>query len=102
MFTLRRLISHGVKVSDNWEEHQIRKSSAVFLLTDEEFMFLRELPREYNYHEFDNEFYVDRHPSVLREGVDNEEFLQDYENHLSDKFFVLYEYKEVESVEEDV
>lgn len=89
-------MTHNVQFSDYWEKHQIVKSNMVFLLTDEEFMFLRELPREYQYEEFDNEFYVDRHPSVLREGIDNEEFIQDYEEHLSDKFFVLYEYKKVE------
>lgn len=99
MFTVRRLIVHNVRVSDEWEEHTIKKSSAVFLLTDEEFMFLRNLPREYKYHEFDNEFYVDRHPSLLREGIENEEFLQDYEQHLTDKFFVLYEYQMVEEDE---
>lgn len=96
MFTVRRLILHNVRISDEWEEHTIKKSLAVFLLTDEEFMFLQGLPREYEYHEFDNEFYVDRHPSLLREGIDNEDFLQDYEQHLTDKFFVLYEYQMVE------
>lgn len=87
---------HNVKIADDWEEHIIKKSSAVFLLTDEEFVFLKELPQEYIYHEYDNEFYVDRHPSILREGIDNEEFLQDYEEHISDRFFVLYEYKKVD------
>lgn len=99
MFSVRRLITHDVRISDEWEEHRIKKSSAVFLLTDEEFMYLKELPREYKYHEFDNEFYVDRHPSLLREGIDNKEFLEDYEQHLTDKFFVLYEYQMVEEDE---
>ena len=98
MFELRRIMQHNVKQADQWEEHQIVKSSAIFYLTDEEFDFLQNLPREYNYHEFDNEFYIDRHPSVLEEGIDNTEFIEDYKNHLTDKFFVLYEYKEVDDV----
>ena len=98
MYQLRRLIHHSVKESSSWEEHKIIKSSAVFFLSDEEFKFLQELPREYQYHEFDNEFYIDRHPSVLEEGVDNIEFIEDYTTHLSDKFFVLYEYKEINDV----
>ncbi len=98
MYELRRLILHNVKTSDDWVEHTIRKSSASFLLTDQEFDFLYNLPKEYKYIEFDNEFYVDRHPSILKEGIDNTDFIDDYEQHLSDKFFVLYEYRVVEDV----
>ena len=57
MYKVRRLILHNVKTSDDWVEHTIRKSSASFLLTDEEFEFLYNLPKEYKYVEFDNEFY---------------------------------------------
>ena len=87
MYELRRLILHNVKTSDDWVEHTIQ-----------EFDFLYNLPKEYKYIEFDNEFYVDRHPSILREGIDNTDFIDDYEQHLSDKFFVLYEYRVVEDV----
>ena len=55
-----------------------------------------DLPREYAYHEYDNEFYLDRHPEVVREGIDNEEFIEDYRNHLGAKFFVAYTYKHIE------
>lgn len=96
MYELTRLISHAVRISDTWEEHTIKKSTESFLLTDEEFKFLYDLPREYNYHEFDNEFYIDRHPNILEEGIDNKEFIEDYKTHLSDKFFVLYAYKKVD------
>lgn len=98
MFKLTRLIAHNVQFSDSWEKHQIIKSKASFLLTDKEFAFLQQLPKEYKYHEFDNEFYIDRHPSVLEEGIDNIDFINDYKEHLSDKFFVLYEYRVVEDV----
>lgn len=96
MYTLRRLLAHEVIIRERTEEHKILKSDQVFLLTDDEFMFLMDLPREYQYHEFDNEFYIDRHPTILEEGIDNQEFIEDYKNHLSAKFFVLYEYKKVE------
>ena len=98
MFQLQRIIKHDVMQSDNWEEHNIRKDSKVFLLSNEEFDFLQNLPKEYNYHEFDNEFYIDRHPSILEEGLDNIDFIEDYKENLTAKFFVLYEYKEVEDV----
>lgn len=96
MYALHRIIHHGVKKADDWEEHLIRKDKTVFFLSDEEFQFLQELPKEYNYHEFDNEFYIDRHPSILEEGIDNQEFIEDYKNHLTDKFFVAYTYHQVE------
>lgn len=98
MFILRRIMNHNVKISDNWEEHLIKKANECFTLTDEEFDILLNLPREYKYEEFDHELYIDRHPSVLRELIDNEEFIQDYEAHLTDKFFVLYEYTWVDHV----
>lgn len=98
MFKLTRLIAHNVQFLEYGEKHQITKSKASFLLTDEEFAFLQQLPKEYRYHEFDNEFYIDRHPSVLEEGIDNTDFINDYKEHLSDKFFVLYEYRAVEDV----
>ena len=96
MYILKRIIYHSVKKSDNWEEHSIRKTVNSFLLSDEEFNFLQELPNEYNYEEFDSEFYIDRHPSILEEGIDNLEFIEDYKNHLTDKFFVAYEYSYLE------
>lgn len=98
MYELCRLIIHNVKKTDDWVEHTIRKSSTSFLLTNQEFDFLFNLPKEYKYVEFDNEFYIDRHPSILRENIENMEFVDDYEEHLTDKFFVLYEYKEVDDV----
>ena len=58
MYTLRRLLAHEVIVRERTEEHKILKSDQVFLLTDDEFMFLMDLPREYQYHEFDNEFLI--------------------------------------------
>ena len=100
MYVLQRIIYHNLKIADEWEEHSIKKDLTSFYLTDEEFRFLQELPREYNYHEFDNEFYVDRHPSILEEGIDNQEFIQDYKNHLTEKFFVAYTYYQVD--DEDV
>lgn len=98
MFILRRVLNHGAKIANEWEEHLIKKSNKTFILTDEEFKVLSELPKEYKYEEFDHELYIDRHPSVLREFIDNEDFLQDYEEHLTDKFFVLYDYVWVEYV----
>lgn len=95
---VRRLVAHNVQFSDQWEKHQITKSSATFILSDEEFDFLINLPREYQYHEFDNEFYIDRHPSILEEGISNIDFIEDYKNHMSDKFFVLYEFRRLEDV----
>ncbi len=96
MYALQRIISHRADLADDWEEHLIRKSTKIFYLTDEEFQYLIELPKEYAYHEFDNEFYIDRHPSVLEEGIDNQEFIEDYRTHLTDKFFVAYAYTEVD------
>ena len=101
MYVLRRILKHSMKITDDWEEHIIRRSNDIFYLTDEEFEYLYNLPTEYNYHEFDSEFYIDRHPSVLEEGIDNLEFIEDYRNHLTDKFFVVYEYIQLE-VDEDV
>ena len=100
MYVLQRIINHQAKYSNEWEEHSIRKSILKFYLSDEEFEFLQELPREYKYHEFDNEFYIDRHPAILEEGIDNKEFIEDYKNHLNDKFFVAYEYHKID--DEDV
>lgn len=96
MYVLQRIISHHAEYRDTWEKHQINKSSEIFYLTDEEFEFLQNLPKEYNYQEFDNEFYIDRHPDVLEEGIDNQEFIDDYKNHLTEKFFVVYSYTQIE------
>ena len=100
MYSIQRIIFHKYLKSDNWEENSIRTDLEVFYLSDEEMQFLLDLPREYAYHEYDNEFYVDRHPEIIREGIDNEEFIEDYENHLTEKFFVMYKYKKME--EDDV
>ena len=97
MYVLQRIIYHSIKTSNTWEEHLVKKDLTLFYLTDEEFNFLQELPKEYKYHEFDNEFYIDRHPSILEEGIDNKEFIEDYKNHLTDKFFVAYTYYQLEA-----
>lgn len=96
MYALQRIITHRANYAEKWEEHTIRKSSQIFYLTDKEFDFLQNLPKEYNYHEFDNEFYVDRHPAILEEEIDNQDFIDDYKNHLGDKFFVAYAYIQTE------
>lgn len=96
MYALTRLIKRVVKESDDWTEYTVRKSNSVIYVDDDDFDFLVSLPREYDYITYDNELYVDRHPDLVKEGVNSQEFIDDYSTHLSDKFFVLYEYKKVE------
>lgn len=100
MYALNRLIRRLVKESDNWVEYVKRydKEVGTLYISDEDFDFLNSLPKEYDYITYDNELYVDRHPDLIKEGVESQEFIDDYSNNVSDKFFVLYEYKKVEDV----
>jgi len=95
MYQLTRIISHDVVYTESSERHTIVKALEKFDLTDSEFKFLQSLKKEYNYYIFDNEIYIDRHPSVLEEGIKNVNFIEDYTKNLTDKFYVLYEYKEI-------
>ena len=76
---------------------KVYKTKTKFLLSDEQFDFLRNLQVEYDYILADNVILIDRHPSVLENHVP-EDLLNDYINHMNDKFSVLYEYKQVDYV----
>lgn len=98
MYALTRLIRRVVKQSDNWVEYIKRYDNPtnVIYISDEDFDYLESLPREYDYITYDNELYIDRHPSLLEEQIESRELIDDYSEHMSDKFFVLYEYEKVE------
>ena len=87
-----------MKESDDWIEFIKRydKTSDTIYVSDEDFNYLVSLPCEYDYIVYDNELYIDRHPSLVAEGVESQELIDDYTTHVSEKFFVLYEYKKVE------
>lgn len=97
MYLLCRLCSYVIEQHDLWEKHIVHKTKTKFLLSDEQFDFLRNLQVEYDYTLADNVILIDRHPSVLENHVP-ENFLNDYINHINDKFSVLYEYRQVDYV----
>ena len=94
MYKIRRLNSYLIDEYVDHETHIINKSKVVFDITDEEFEFLSSLKTEYNYIFVNNVLIVDRHPSVLKNHI-NEDFIKDYANNLNRKFYVLYEYQKV-------
>lgn len=97
MYELRRLCQYVIEQHKTWEKHIIKKANVRFMLTDQQLMFLLNLDHEYDYYLARNVVIVDRHPSLLRDHVPDD-FLSDYEKHMCDKFFVLYEYEKVEDV----
>lgn len=96
MYNLYRVMQYGIDISDNWTHYSIRISNDPFAISDEEKKQLDELEKEYDYHPFPNVIFVDRVPSKVAEVIDNPNFIADYEQHLSDKFFVCYLYEVIE------
>ena len=97
MYKIRRLNSYMIHQHQDWEEHIVNKSNAIFDITDQEFEFLSTLKQEYDYVLVNNVLCIDRNPSFLK-GHINDAFLQDYADNLNRKFYVLYEYQKVEDV----
>lgn len=97
-YELRRVIGHNIVKTDEWDKHDIKLSTQIFILSDEEFSFLKKLEEEneYKYIKYDNIIYLDRMPSRLEEGINQKLFIEDYTNNLNRKFFISYYYKEVE------
>ena len=97
MYWLQRLCQYVIEQHHTWEKHIISKTYKKFLLTDDQFKFLQNLQSEYQYNNANNILIIDRHPSVLQHHVPAD-FINDYAQHVNEKFFVLYEYKKVEDV----
>ena len=94
MYKVRRMISYDAVISDDWSTYSAKVSNKEILLSDKDMLKLKEISNnnEYDYIDFPFSIILDCAPHVIDDNIDNKEFLQEYESHLGDKFFVAFYY----------